>query len=674
MIGIIKSTMSFGMFAIPILSQICMFVDGIIYKVADLALQAFFDMAKVSSNVSAYSAEINYIINRVMVLAGVYALFRVAVMLINYLVDPDKISEFTKNGASFIKNIVIAVIMIILSPIIFNVLGDFQGLVISQRVIPKIIYGVQSTDADFDDYLTVEDPVEAKKFVNNAFLMFFLPNADCSNSSNAYYCEDYNKVAVGYQEDGVTKVEGISYLLGYASSSDFDYTPFVSGIFGMFLCYYFIVFTLELAVRIIKLVILQIISPIPIIMSIDPSQKNRLSSFWKLYAGIYMQIFFRILTLYLAFVVLSLLLKNGLPVTTGSLMALPLLVRVLLYVGVFQAAKEIPKLLEDAIGVKLGNPPGGKSFLSVLGGIVGGSAGLVGGTVAGAVSGGLGGAVVGGFSGMKNGAIGFATSKNIAGGIGKTVGSIKGSYATGAKVAGAGGLGMFMAGGVENFFGGKGRDASTVSKFDKDIADVDKRIEGVRKQIDVSNQATGLRNNLNQVLNSKFETRYGSLADRFKNDEKLNQLKSGNYQQLVGPNGQPIGKNQAQLIKDRQDQIEREYNQSRAEFFNSELSLARSTDPSINSKADESVIEALKDYNDFVDSHNLGEDRKIKSYEDFSTLDFKSKDEIRKYNANIQSEEATKKSIEQEKKDFQSSNGYVRRNKRDEKPNPKPRN
>ena len=188
--GIFKLGLSFSGFPIPILYELCMAIDAIIYEVADRALRAFFEMAKLSADVQAFSTEIGWILQRVMVLAGVYALFRIAIMLINYIIDPNKLNDVSKNGTAIVKNIVIAIILLIVSPFVFKILGEFQGMVIDQNVIPKIVYGPDQFSDSVNETL-IES--QSARFVNNVFLLFFVPNMDCSDD-NTNYCKDYNAV------------------------------------------------------------------------------------------------------------------------------------------------------------------------------------------------------------------------------------------------------------------------------------------------------------------------------------------------------------------------------------------------------------------------------------------------------------------------------------------------
>lgn len=102
-------------FAIPLISELFMFLDYIIYFIASQALKAFFQIADISANIATEAPEINYIMQRVMMLVGVFALFRISISLINYLINPDKIKDLQKSSTSVVSSIVIALILLVSS-------------------------------------------------------------------------------------------------------------------------------------------------------------------------------------------------------------------------------------------------------------------------------------------------------------------------------------------------------------------------------------------------------------------------------------------------------------------------------------------------------------------------------------------------------------------------------
>ena len=637
-------------FAIPILYEIFVLIDSWIYALAAFAMQAFFAIAKLQLSTENIN-DISYITSRIMLLCGVYALFKLSITLINCIIDPNKIEKSGKSGTKIVQRIVIAVVLLASSKFIFDELFAFQNVVIDSNVIPKIIYG----DANYNDENDGDMALTSKKFVNSVFVTLFENNtAETSPSEAAKTAK--NRVLQG---------ESILLLSPYAYDAGFHYIPFVTGIVGILLCYYFIAFAFELGTRIIKLFALQVISPIPIIMSIDPSSKSdKLVNFAKLYGGIYLNVFVRILTVYVAFVALNLV--------TSVFDGINWLAKILLIIGVFHAAKELPKLIEDALGIKLGLGDAGKGFGAVLKGTIAGGAGLVGGAIAGGISGGAGGALSGAFSGLTTGVTKGAAAKNAVGVIGASTGAIKGGFGMGARVAGAGGLGAFMVGGVENFFGGKGRDAATISKFDEDIKDTDKAINNIKKNMDISNKGNDMRNNIENVMNRNYERTHGTLEDMLSNNSDIQSIQ----ERIANAQNDTDRSVAMSELANKRNELTNEYNSQKDAYFSSQLNMA---DPNFNGPIGQDTAELrqlINDYNDYVDKNGLT-DRKIT---DLSSLS-KSKQEYEKvtkaYENDIKKNETKKKNIEKSKSDFvdaEKNPGYNRRNNRDSKPQYSSRN
>lgn len=637
-------------FAIPILYEIFVLIDSWIYALAAFAMQAFFAIAKLQLSTENIN-DISYITSRIMLLCGVYALFKLSITLINCIIDPNKIEKSGKSGTKIVQRIVIAVVLLASSKFIFDELFAFQNVVIDSNVIPKIIYG----DANYNDENDGDMALTSKKFVNSVFVTLFENNtAETSPSEAAKTAK--NRVLQG---------ESILLLSPYAYDAGFHYIPFVTGIVGILLCYYFIAFAFELGTRIIKLFVLQVISPIPIIMSIDPSSKSdKLVNFAKLYGGIYLNVFVRILTVYVAFVALNLV--------TSVFDGINWLAKILLIIGVFHAAKELPKLIEDALGIKLGLGDAGKGFGAVLKGTIAGGAGLVGGAIAGGISGGAGGALSGAFSGLTTGVTKGAAAKNAVGVIGASTGAIKGGFGMGARVAGAGGLGAFMVGGVENFFGGKGKDAATISKFDEDIKDTDKAINNIKKNMDISNKGNDMRNNIENVMNRNYERTHGTLEDMLSNNSDIQSIQ----ERIANAQNDTDRSVAMSELANKRNELTNEYNSQKDAYFSSQLNMA---DPNFNGPIGQDTAELrqlINDYNDYVDKNGLT-GRKIT---DLSSLS-KSKQEYEKvtkaYENDIKKNETKKKNIEKSKSDFvdaEKNPGYNRRNNRDSKPQYSSRN
>lgn len=652
-------------FAIPIVFDILLLFDSLIYSIAAYCLQAFFEIARFNINSNSINGTniVEAIMYRVMVLGGVYALFRLGLSLINYIINPADADNASKNGSKIVKNTVIAILLLASSKFIFNFLYDFSTSVIDNGTIQQIIYG---PEAEYPDY---SEEQTSKSFVNGVFLILFKRGDDTTLTSDAA------KAAVSHVASGEASILTLS---DYAYSSDFHYIPILTTVVGIMLIYYFGSFAIELGVRLFKLFILQVISPIPIILSIDPKQNRKLSNFAKAYSGIYISLFIRIVTVYMAFVLLNLI--EGIFGQLGSLtdtattgfisLDATFLVEILLIIACFQAAKELPKLIEEALGTKLGLGDAGKGFKAALMGSVGGTLGLMTGAVAGGISGGLGGIVAGGFSGAWNGVTKGATAKNAVGLAGTVVGNTKGAFATGAHIAGAGGLGAFMLGGVENFFGGQGRDNATIARFDTDIKAKDDSIESTKKKLENSNRANELRNNIENTLGNGFVSEYGSLNEFMSKDAELSKLQEAiriNNDNLFYNDNPEYRQMDIDRVENRKKELTETYNLERDSYIKEKMDTFSSMDSVPTSTFDQNLKDLINDYNEFVDKNGYT-DRMITSYDSYNNSKSKAESDNKKYQEEIATYEKEKKALEKQKKDYQGSKNYQRRNNRKNKP------
>ena len=641
-------------FAGNILYELFILIDSIVYSIAAYAIQAFFAIAELDFVANGFE-QISYILGRIMILCGVFALFKLSFTLINYIIDPGKANKSAETGTKLVKNILIAIVLLVSLNLIFTSLYKFQNSIIKNNVIPKIIYGADNYDSNGQEMDIKEN---AKKFANTIFVSLMLVGNSNENLSIPA------KNAVDRVLDGAS----INLLSPYATDSGFNYLPFISFIVGVLVCYYFLVFAIELGIRMVKLLVLQILAPIPIIMSIDPTQKDKLKKFGKLYSGIYLSVFIRIFTVYLAFAAISLIgniLGNISETSSGT----SWLVHILLIIAIFKATKELPKLIEDALGMKLGLGDAGKGFGAILKGTVAGTAGLVGGAIAGGITGGAGGALGGAFTGLTTGVTKGAAAKNAVGVIGASTGAIKGGFGMGARVAGAGGLGAFMVGGVENFFGGQGRDKTTLGDFDKQIKNKDKDIEKIREKMDISNKGNDMRNNIENTLNRNYERTHGTLEDMLSNNSDIQSIQ----ERIANAQNDTDRSVAMSELANKRNELTNEYNSQKDSYFASQLNMANANYNGPVTQDVQELRDMINEYNEYVDKNGLS-DRKITDLTSVNTAKHRYELSNENYEKTIKSKEQEKKNIEKQKSSFEESGEYKRRNKREEKPQYRSRN
>ena len=102
------------------------------------------------------------------VIIGVFALFYLAYALLRALVNPD---ELQKQTPKIVGNLVISLVLLGVTPMIFDYAMKLQNLIISENIIGNLIYGQDKTTdiesagyllafTSLETFLTVPDKVE----------------------------------------------------------------------------------------------------------------------------------------------------------------------------------------------------------------------------------------------------------------------------------------------------------------------------------------------------------------------------------------------------------------------------------------------------------------------------------------------------------------------------------
>lgn len=79
---------------------------------------------------------------RVYALVGIFMLFKLAFSLIRYIVNPDEMKDSKKGGKKIIINVMVVVVLITITPTIFEQSRKLQGLILKENVIGNLILGI----------------------------------------------------------------------------------------------------------------------------------------------------------------------------------------------------------------------------------------------------------------------------------------------------------------------------------------------------------------------------------------------------------------------------------------------------------------------------------------------------------------------------------------------------
>ena len=414
-------------------------IDYLVYSLVAWIIEGIFNLANLGAN----EALVNVLYNRVYVILGVFMIFKISFSFIQYIVSPDAMTDKERGVGKLISRVLITLVMIIICPILFftpfseltsGLGGDYSvtedGPLLSViqngviKTIPKLILGVS-------DEVDAEEANDYGEFMAVLMLRSFYFPEEYQNSS------DYNAIT---NETNINDLDSFRDSLDELSSRDEEIYKYyymwpLSTLGGVVMVIILLGIAIDVAIRCFKLIILQMIAPVPIMSYIDPksSKDGAFASWTKTFISTYLDIFIKLGTVYLTLFLISRLFSdsNGLfedlgTEVKGGFMAMTF-VRVFLIIGLFKFAKDLPKFVKDALGIK--DSGGGGGFMGkALSGLAGAAAGFAGGVAAGGLAGGLSGIMSGASAGAAgNPGKAFAQVRDEqAKLLGKTPGGMKG--------------------------------------------------------------------------------------------------------------------------------------------------------------------------------------------------------------------------------------------------------
>jgi len=340
-------------------------IDSVIFNF----ISAIYDLLISIARTSVLSqADIIDMADRIYKLLAIFMVFKVTFSLIMYVVNPDDFSDKSKGISKLGTNIIISLVMLIITPYVFNMAYTLQTIVLEDNAIAALIFGDDNEENDF-----LNSAGDSMAFIS--MRPFFMPNvsidemADCTTLDDTCFSgmEKLTSDDGNFTNTMITNYKagiGVSNLglmfrqdLAIATDEDndnfiMDYKYLFSTVIGIVIILLLITFCMDVAVRSIKLAFLQLIAPIPIISYVDPkSGKDGLFKKWyQMCFKTYLSLFIRILALYFAVYIISKIGKM-VDIIDGSYQT-NALIAIFIIIGALMFAKQLPKILEG-LGIKL---------------------------------------------------------------------------------------------------------------------------------------------------------------------------------------------------------------------------------------------------------------------------------------------------------------------------------
>ena len=372
-------------------------------------LQGVYDVFFAVSNAEILSGNtMNDLYGRLQLIFGVFMVFKLSLTILNIIINPDNYKDKQKGAGSIVVRVAVMLIMLTLvipidipnpdgnplnekinqNGILFGFLYQFQDSVITENVLGKLILGSNvgsSTDinsmSDMGGLMTLQ--------VARAFMTPTLVNEDAEITdedtlrANAACLDDLDNT-IHYYEPTVKA----SYLADHINDTCdneeaggevfvMQYTMLGGFIFSIIMSIIVLGFTVDVAVRAIKLAILRIIAPVPIITYVTPgAEKDGAFGNWvKTLTSTYLDLFIRLAVIsFGAYVIVKLTEDGNLNiVTTSTNWFTTGLATIFVILGILVFMKQAPKFFKDMLGIK-----GDSSLFGGVGAALGGAA-LIGG-------------------------------------------------------------------------------------------------------------------------------------------------------------------------------------------------------------------------------------------------------------------------------------------------------
>ena len=116
---------------------ICGLIDGIAYDVISAIYNVFYELV----NIIMYDREaFDALGKRIGLILGIIMLFRLAISLISYIINPDKMKDNNQGVKKIITNVAVSLVLLATINIIFEKAYVLQKKVIETKIVEKILF------------------------------------------------------------------------------------------------------------------------------------------------------------------------------------------------------------------------------------------------------------------------------------------------------------------------------------------------------------------------------------------------------------------------------------------------------------------------------------------------------------------------------------------------------
>ena len=379
-------------------------LDRVAYWILGLMYEILFNVA--SADIFSNETIKNFY-GRIQLILGVFMIFRLAITIIKGILEPDSFTDKKSGFGNIISRVITAIVLLaILTPInipsarteyeiqlnnnglLFGTLYSLQTRILENNTLGRLILGTTDNatggPSTSDDTLTGADKQAAKlKQSANIFTSTILkgfvrinmkPDGDMDETNpESRVCEyiDQDTLDVytaydaspneilalinascetqgGFLEDIMATYKRLTGKDRYI----FAYMPVISTVVAVIFVWILLGEIITIAIRSIKLAVLRLIAPIPIISYIQPSKDGGAFGAWtKVLTSTYLELFLHLAVIYFIIFLIQDMIVNGIVINTGTGL-IGIISMIFIWVGMFFFIRQAPKFIMNVLGIK----------------------------------------------------------------------------------------------------------------------------------------------------------------------------------------------------------------------------------------------------------------------------------------------------------------------------------
>ena len=338
---------------------------------------------------------------RMQMIIGVFMLFKLAVSIIQGIINPDTFTDKKAGFSTIIGRVVFALILLTaLTPInipgarssyeinlnnnglLFGTLYELQDRILENNTLGRLILGTGDGGTFSNNAQTQAERLKksANMFTSTILKGFVRINLKESGSDEtkpedrvcSYIEQDVLDAYADLEASPNEILSLVNASCEYQNATGFfatmgkfftrlftgdryifAYLPIISTIAAAIFIYILVGEIITIAIRSVKLAVLRLLAPIPIISYIDPkSEKDGAFGAWvKTLTSTYLELFIHLAVIYFVIFLIQDMIVNGLVINSGT-GVIGVVSCIFIWIGLFFFVRQAPKFIQNILGVK----------------------------------------------------------------------------------------------------------------------------------------------------------------------------------------------------------------------------------------------------------------------------------------------------------------------------------